>query len=45
MNIAPRPGDVRYTEADITKASNLLGWKPTIKLEEGIKQLKKEMGV
>lgn len=36
--IAPRiePHD---TEADISKAKEFLGWKPTISLEEGIKEL------
>lgn len=40
-NIAARPGDPRFSGADNTKAKNLLGWQPTISLEEGIEQLKK----
>jgi nucleoside-diphosphate-sugar epimerase len=40
--VPERPGDLRRTEANITKAKELLGWQPTIELEEGIKQLKKE---
>jgi len=31
--------------ADITKAKELLGWAPEIKLEDGILELKKEWGV
>lgn len=43
--VDPRPGDVRYTQADITKAKELLGWEPTIELEEGIEMLKPEFGL
>ncbi len=43
--VPERPGDVRYTEADSTKAKNLLGWEPTIRLEEGVAELKKEWGL
>ncbi len=45
VNVDERPGDVRYTEANITKAKELLGWEPTITLEDGIKELKKEWGI
>ncbi len=41
-HIAPRPGDVRDTLADITLAKELLGWEPKISLEQGINQLKDE---
>jgi len=34
-----RKGDVRHCYADITKARNLLGYEPTISLEEGLKEL------
>jgi len=34
-----RKGDVRHCYAGITKARNLLGYKPTISLEEGLKEL------
>jgi nucleoside-diphosphate-sugar epimerase len=40
VNIDPRPGDVRYTCADNSKAKKLLGWEPKVKLEDGIKDLK-----
>jgi UDP-glucose 4-epimerase len=43
--VAERPGDVRFAQADITRAKQLLGWEPTIELEEGIAQLKKEFGL
>lgn len=39
------PGEMKYTEADNTKAKELLGWEPKIGLEDGIAQLKKEWGV
>lgn len=45
ISIEPRVGDIRRIEADITKAKELLGWEPTISLEEGIAQLKKEWGI
>jgi nucleoside-diphosphate-sugar epimerase len=36
----PRPGEVRETCADNTKAKELLGWKPRVSFEEGIGELK-----
>jgi len=44
VHIAPRiePHDTR---ADITRARQLLGWEPTVSLEEGIAELKKEFGL
>lgn len=32
----PRPGDVRDSQADISRAEKLLGWKPRINFPEGI---------
>lgn len=32
----PRPGDVRHSEADITRARQLLGYEPTVSFEEGL---------
>ncbi|MCX6782221.1 MAG: NAD-dependent epimerase/dehydratase family protein [Candidatus Magasanikbacteria bacterium] len=43
--VPERPGDVRKTHADVSKAKELLGWEPTIKLEDGINELKKEWGI
>lgn len=34
----PRTGDVRDSQADITKAERLLGYRPTVTLEEGLRQ-------
>ncbi|MBI2613062.1 NAD-dependent epimerase/dehydratase family protein [Candidatus Kaiserbacteria bacterium] len=44
VHIEPRlePHD---TLADNRKAKELLGWEPTVKLEDGIAELKKEMGI
>ncbi len=39
VHVPPRPGDVRHSYADITKARQLLGFKPKIDLEEGVKEL------
>jgi len=33
------------SQADNTKAKDLLGWEPTVTLEEGIAELKKEYGI
>jgi nucleoside-diphosphate-sugar epimerase len=33
----PRAGDVRDSQADISKAEKLLGYKPTVSLEDGLK--------
>jgi nucleoside-diphosphate-sugar epimerase len=33
-----RPGDVRDSQADITKAKRLLGYAPTVSFEEGLKR-------
>ncbi len=45
VHVEPRQGDVRFTEADNTRAHELLGWQPTISLEEGIAMLKQEWGI
>ncbi|AKT34834.1 UDP-glucose 4-epimerase [Pyrobaculum sp. WP30] len=34
----PRPGDIKHSVADVTKAK-LLGWQPQIPLEEGLREL------
>ena len=34
----PHPADVRATWADISQARNLLGWRPEVSIEEGIKR-------
>jgi len=35
---ALRPGDQRHMEADISKAENLLQWKPSVDFETGMKK-------
>lgn len=34
----PRPGDVRDSLADISKARDLIGYEPTVQLEEGLRK-------
>ncbi len=43
--VPERPGDARYSGADNSKAKQILGWAPTIGLEEGIAELKKEFSL
>lgn len=45
VNTPDRQGDPRRTEADISRAKELLDWEPTIGIEEGVKALKIEYGV
>ena len=39
-----RPGDVKHSLADITKARNLLGYEPTISVKDGISKTIELMG-
>jgi len=41
VNKPLRPGDIRHTLADNTRAKELLGWQPTIGIKEGLEELKK----
>lgn len=34
----PRPGDVRHSHADVSKARELLGYEPTVEFEEGLRR-------
>lgn len=43
--VDPLPGEMKFTQADTTKAREKLGWEPLISLEEGIVELKKEWGI
>ena len=36
--VEPRQGDVRDSQADIRKAKDILGYKPTVSFEEGLKR-------
>jgi UDP-glucose 4-epimerase len=44
VHVEPRL-EPAHTLADITQAKKLLGWEPTVKLEDGIAELKKLVGV
>jgi UDP-glucose 4-epimerase len=35
----PRPGDILHSQADISKAERLLGWKPRVGFREGIEKV------
>ena len=35
----PRPGDIRHSYADISRAKEILGWIPATPLERGLKLL------
>jgi len=41
--VSERPGEVRDTLADISKAKKLLGWQPRVSLSEGIAELMKNL--
>jgi UDP-glucose 4-epimerase len=36
--IAPRPGDVKHSLADITAARNLIGFKPVVQFKDGLQK-------
>jgi UDP-glucose 4-epimerase len=44
-NIPPRPGEMKFVEANIDQAKLLLGWTPKVKFEDGLTELKKEWGI
>ncbi len=35
----PRPGDVRHSQADLTRAAAVLGYHPTVDLQEGLARM------
>ena len=35
---APRPGDIRHSQADISLARHLLGYEPKVRFEDGLRQ-------
>ncbi|QSG01715.1 NAD-dependent epimerase/dehydratase family protein [Natranaeroarchaeum sulfidigenes] len=39
VHVDPREGDISHSEADIEKARTLLGYEPTIELDEGLQSL------
>ncbi len=36
-NLPPQPGDVRETGADLRRAADVLGWHPTVGLQDGLR--------
>jgi nucleoside-diphosphate-sugar epimerase len=44
-NLPSRAGDMRHTLADVSRAKELLGWEPTVHIEEGIAELKEWFGL
>lgn len=38
VNVDPRPGDVRHSLADISKAREILGYEPAIDFDEGLRR-------
>ncbi len=38
VHLPPRPGDIRDSWADLSKAQRLLGYAPTVDLEEGLRR-------
>lgn len=41
INVPPRLGEMHFIEADINLAQSMLGWKPKVRIEDGIAQLMK----
>jgi nucleoside-diphosphate-sugar epimerase len=37
LELPPQPGDVRETGADLRRAADVLGWHPTVRLEDGLR--------
>ena len=44
IHISKRPGEPDCTWADITKIKSLLGWKPKVSFEEGVKMVLENIG-
>jgi len=43
LHAPPRPGDIRESWADISKARRVLGYQPTVALEEGLRYTIREL--
>jgi UDP-glucose 4-epimerase len=41
----PRPGDIRDSWADVTAAREVLGFEPSVDLEEGLRRVVEHLGV
>jgi UDP-glucose 4-epimerase len=44
-NLPPRTGDIRDSWADISRARNLLGYEPSVGLDEGLRRTVEAFGV
>ena len=44
-HVDPRPGDIRHSEADISKAREVLGYEPEVGLREGLEHLAEREGL
>jgi UDP-glucose 4-epimerase len=38
VHVAPRPGDLRQIRLDSSRAFQQLGWRPQVRLDDGLKQ-------
>ncbi len=45
IHVQPRPGDIKDSQADISRTMELLDWKPTIAFEEGLGEWLRMEGV
>jgi nucleoside-diphosphate-sugar epimerase len=41
VHVEPRPGDIKHSYGDISKAKNILGYAPKIQLENGLAEITK----
>ncbi|WP_135829017.1 NAD-dependent epimerase/dehydratase family protein [Halorussus halobius] len=44
-HVDPRPGDIRHSEADVSKAERALGYDPSVSLEAGLTDLAERRGL
>lgn len=44
VRLQKRPGEIKNSLADISKAKKLLGWSPKYNLEKGLKEMKEKYG-
>ena len=44
-DLPERPGDVRHTLADLSQTKTVLGWRPEIAAEDGIRDLMRLFGL
>jgi UDP-glucose 4-epimerase len=44
-HVDPRPGDIRHSEADVSKIREALGYEPTVSLADGLRELAETKGL